>query len=76
MTRRALLITLIVAVLPQGASADLDGSRRQRNANRRCALMGRAFERRGLTERERARLADANCHQVDGEWLSNRVFTA
>lgn len=76
MTRRALFIALLAILWPQGASADLAGSRRQRAANRRCAAMGRAYERRGLTERERAKLEQAECHQVEGKWLSRRVFQA
>lgn len=76
MTRRALILAAIAALIPAHASADLAGTRRQRHADRRCQLMGRAYERRGLTAKERARLEWEECHQVGGEWVSAKVFAA
>lgn len=77
MTRRALLAVALSLILrPADASADLAGTRRQRHADRRCQLMGRSYERRGLTAKERARLDREQCHQVEGEWVSAKVFTA
>lgn len=77
MTRRALFaIALSLILRPADASADLDGTRRKRAADRRCAGNARIAGRGGMTPRERARLKAAGCVEIDGEWVSGKVFQA
>jgi len=77
MTRRALLAVALSLILwPADASADERGTRRQQHADRRCALIGRSYERRGLTAKERARLDRYGCICVDGQWVSGKVYQA
>lgn len=76
MTRRALLIAAIVALLPSAAVADERGTRAQHRANRRCAALGRSYERRGLTVREAEKLARRGCQRVGDEWLRDAVYQA
>lgn len=80
MTRRDVILTAIgatLAALPrETVLADLDGTRRQERANRRCWLAGERRERGGLTERERRHLERMQCKQENGQWMSSRIQTA
>lgn len=76
MTRRAILMAAIVAVLPAAASADEAGTRRQRRDDRRCRRIGAALGRGGMTRADRRRMARQGCVEVSGEWTSDRVYAA
>lgn len=76
MTRRALLAVIVAAVHPRPVAADLEGTERLHRANRRCAILGRAYARHGITSREQTRLTAAHCQEVDGQWVTDRIFTA
>lgn len=71
--RRLLILAVIFALV---VSADLDGSARQRRDDARCARVGAVFDRRGLTDRERASLSRRHCKQLNGRWVSDRYYQA
>ena len=77
MMKRALIVASIaLALLPGIASADIEGTNLQHRDNWRCAAMGQAFERHGLTENERRHLDRWHCVKRGDDWQSDRFYTA
>lgn len=72
MTRRAFALTIPAIIV----SADLTGTRKQQAADRRCRMLGRMFDRRGITESEQRALTRRRCVKVAGEWVSSEYFQA
>lgn len=72
MTRRGFLAALLAVV-----AADLTGARRQERADRRCRVVGRAFQRNhGISASEQRVLDRLHCREVDGEWVSADSYQA
>ena len=76
MKRIVAIAALVLALQTQPTLADLDGTRLQARYDRKCAALGRSYERHGLTPREQQRLTRKNCKQVDGRWVSSLYFSA
>lgn len=72
MNRRAFLFMIPALVV----SADLDGSHRKAKADARCGVIGRILARDGISDRDQRVLDRKQCHLVDGQWRSSRLFTA
>lgn len=74
--RLAIIAAIAITLIPAPVSADLDGTRRQLRDDRLCGRMGAAYERNGLTVRERAKLERRECKKVGGVWKSGRFYAA
>lgn len=75
---RLIFLLFILAALSsfKMCSADMIGHNQQVKDNARCDRLAGHYLNHGLTEGERTRLRHKHCRELNGVWMSDRVYQA